>query len=127
MVRVLDRRPAGTDIVSALVGVDMSSFNPSAMRQQLAAQCAVYAAIAATPNLELTPVQLKEFHNLSSSRRSSHSHLSNTRVTTSCELMKVKRPSKKARAAAQQADPQEEGRTLLRAVCVSEMRAGTCL
>ncbi|KAJ7191469.1 hypothetical protein GGX14DRAFT_578924 [Mycena pura] len=120
-VRAITHEPVEVDYAAdSLVSVDMSSFNPSAMRQQLAAQRAVYAAIAATPNLELAPVQLKEFHNLSSSSRSSHSHLSNTRVTTSCELMKVERPSKKAGAAAQQADPQEEGRASLRAIAAGK-------
>ncbi|KAJ7016861.1 hypothetical protein C8F04DRAFT_1280497 [Mycena alexandri] len=42
------------------VGVDLSSFNPTAMRQQLTTQRAVQAVIAAVPNLAPPPVQFRE-------------------------------------------------------------------
>ncbi|KAJ7509382.1 hypothetical protein B0H11DRAFT_2217126 [Mycena galericulata] len=42
------------------VGVDMSSFNPTVMRQQLSTECTIQAAIAAVPNIEPPPVQLEE-------------------------------------------------------------------
>ncbi|KAJ7678102.1 hypothetical protein DFH06DRAFT_1422622 [Mycena polygramma] len=42
------------------VGVDLASFNPTAMRQQLATQRTIEAAIAAVPTLEPPPVQLGE-------------------------------------------------------------------
>ncbi|KAJ7761283.1 hypothetical protein DFH07DRAFT_771607, partial [Mycena maculata] len=46
-------------ITDPLVGVDLSSFNPMAMRQHLNAQHAIRAAIAAVPSLEPPPVQLE--------------------------------------------------------------------
>ncbi|KAJ7161577.1 hypothetical protein C8R46DRAFT_1037773 [Mycena filopes] len=42
------------------VGVDISSFNPTAMRQQLTAEHTIQAAIAAVPSFEPPPVQLGE-------------------------------------------------------------------
>ncbi|KAJ7193646.1 hypothetical protein GGX14DRAFT_405381 [Mycena pura] len=99
------RSPAGTDLVSALVGVDLSSFNPTAMRQQLRAQRAVYTASAAIPSLEPAPVQPEEQPLAQPEVQQTILAFAPTEHDGDYELMEVERPTKKARAAAQQADP----------------------
>ncbi|KAJ7193656.1 hypothetical protein GGX14DRAFT_577110 [Mycena pura] len=88
-----------------LVGVDLSSFNPTAMRQQLRAQRAVYTASAAIPSLEPAPVQPEEQPLAQPEVQQTILAFAPTEHDGDYELMEVERPTKKARAAVQQADP----------------------
>ncbi|KAJ7648836.1 hypothetical protein B0H17DRAFT_1215514 [Mycena rosella] len=88
-----------------LLGVDLSSFNPMAMRQQLDARRAVQAAIAAVPNLEPPPVQL-EAHPVP--RTEPHQTVfvfTSAEQDGDYELLEIARPTKKVRPAVEQGNP----------------------
>ncbi|KAJ7726231.1 hypothetical protein B0H16DRAFT_1780652 [Mycena metata] len=79
------------------VGVDLSSFNPTAMRQQLTTQRAVQAAIAAVPNLEPPPVQLREQSHPEAEFQQTILTFASVERDGDYALMEMARPAKKRR------------------------------
>ncbi|KAJ7511032.1 hypothetical protein B0H11DRAFT_2402639 [Mycena galericulata] len=86
-----------THFLAAFVGVDMSSFNPMAMRQQLSTERTIQAAIAAVPNLEPPPVQLEEQPLPQPELQQTILAFTPTRHDGDYELAEMARPAKKAR------------------------------
>ncbi|KAJ7222208.1 hypothetical protein GGX14DRAFT_558304 [Mycena pura] len=95
-----------------LVGVDLSSFNPMAMRKHLDARRAIQTAIAAVPHLEPPPVQVE-------APPQSRMDPQQTVLAFACaerdgdyELREIARPAKKVRPAVEQGNQtaQRKGR-----------------
>lgn len=83
--------------LAAFVGVDISSFNPTAMRQQLSTERTIQASIAAVPNLEPPPVQIGEQPLPQPELQQTILMFTPTEHDGEYELTEMARPAKKAR------------------------------